>query len=83
MCTKIHKLIISNLFSKLKFLGCYNNGKLEPRAVKCIFLGYKSGVKGYKLWNPETRKVVISRNVVFNEHAMLQDNTIDFLVDGQ
>jgi len=26
---------------------------------------------------------VISRNVVFNEHAMLQDNTIDFPVDGQ
>ena len=23
MCTKIHKLIILNLFSKLKFLGCY------------------------------------------------------------
>ena len=26
---------------------------------------------------------MISRNVVFNEHAMLQDNTIDFPVDGQ
>ncbi|WVZ97415.1 hypothetical protein U9M48_042955 [Paspalum notatum var. saurae] len=35
--------------------------------------GYKSGVKGYKLWNPETRKVVISRNVVFNEPPMLHD----------
>jgi len=56
---------------------------LEPRAVKCIFLGYKSGVNAYNLWNPDIRKVVISRNVVFNEHAMLQDNTIDFPVDGQ
>ncbi|KAG8493469.1 hypothetical protein CXB51_010771 [Gossypium anomalum] len=29
------------------------------------------GVKGYKLWCPENRKVVISRDVVFDETAML------------
>ena len=64
--------------SELRVFGCtayahVDNEKLEPRAVKCIFLGYKSGVKGYKLWNPETKKVVISRNVAFNESAMLPD----------
>ena len=36
-------------------------------------LGYKSGVKSFKFWNPETQKVVISRNVIFNEIAMLHD----------
>ena len=65
-------------YSQLRVSGCtayahVDNGKLEPRAVKCIFLGYKSGVKGFKLWNPETQKVVISRNVIFNESAMLHD----------
>ena len=43
-------------YSDLKFCGCLafahvDNGKLEPRSMKCIFLGYKSGVKGYKIGN--------------------------------
>ncbi|KAG8491178.1 hypothetical protein CXB51_014420 [Gossypium anomalum] len=47
-----------------------DHGKLEPRSIKCVFLSYKAGVKGYKLWCPENRKVVISRDV-FDETAML------------
>ncbi|KAG8501848.1 hypothetical protein CXB51_004653 [Gossypium anomalum] len=63
-------------YSDLKIFGCpayahVSNGKLEPRSIKCVFLGYKAGVKGYKLWCPENRKVVISRDVVFDETAML------------
>ena len=40
--------------------------------MKCIFLGYKSGVKGYKLWCPKTKKLVISRDVIFDETSMIQ-----------
>jgi hypothetical protein len=41
-------------YSQLRAFGCtayahIDNGKLEPRAAKCIFLVYQSGVKGYKL----------------------------------
>lgn len=25
-------------------------GKLEPRTKKCMFVGYSEDVKGYKLW---------------------------------
>jgi hypothetical protein len=38
------------------------------------FLGYDSGVKGYKLWNPETKKSMLSRSVVFNESEMHYSN---------
>ena len=34
--------------------------KLDNKAEKCIFVGYKDGIKGYKLWNPITRKGVYS-----------------------
>jgi hypothetical protein len=62
-------------YSQLKMFGCIayahvDNGKLEPREVKGVFLGYGSGVKAYKLWNPDTHKAFYSRNVVFNESAM-------------
>lgn len=62
-------------YSQLRVFGCtayahVDNGKLEPRAIKCVFLGYGSGVKAYKLWNPDTQKAFFSRNVVFNESAM-------------
>jgi hypothetical protein len=44
-----------------------NGSKLDKNDEKCIFIGYKDGVKGYKLWNPETKKIVYSRDVVFRE----------------
>ncbi|CAA7393768.1 unnamed protein product [Spirodela intermedia] len=52
----LEKVWLSNLpdYSNLKIFGYpayvhVNDGKLEPRAKKCIFFGYASGVKGYKL----------------------------------
>ncbi|KAG8490810.1 hypothetical protein CXB51_014017 [Gossypium anomalum] len=42
-------------------------------------LGVLPGVKGYKLWCPENRKVVISRDVVFDETAMLPNLSLKTL----
>jgi hypothetical protein len=44
-----------------------NRSKLDKNVEKCIFIGYKDGMKGYKLWNPKTKKVVYILDVVFRE----------------
>ena len=46
---------------------------MEPRHVKCVFLVYKNGVKGSKLWCLETCKIIVGRDVIFYEIAMLRD----------
>ncbi|GKD06180.1 gypsy type transposase, partial [Tanacetum coccineum] len=65
-------------YSNLRVFGCpvyvhVNEGKLVPRAVKCIFLGYGSGVKGYRVWcpDPKYRKIIHSRDVTFNEDVII------------
>jgi hypothetical protein len=63
----------------LRVFGCsayahIDNGKLEPMTVKCIFHVYGSGVKTFKLRNPETKKVLLSRNVIFNEAVIFYDS---------
>ena len=43
--------------------------KLSDRDEKCIFIGYSEESKTYKLYNPLTKKLMVSRDVVFNEKA--------------
>ncbi|CAL9029761.1 unnamed protein product, partial [Prunus brigantina] len=43
--------------------------KLDLASKRCVFLGYGSCEKGYRLYNITTGKVIISRDVVFNEEA--------------
>ncbi|GKA63760.1 retrovirus-related pol polyprotein from transposon TNT 1-94 [Tanacetum coccineum] len=43
--------------------------KLDDRSKKNVFVGYDKQSKGYKLYNPVTRKVVVSRDVDFDEEG--------------
>ncbi|MCO5555990.1 hypothetical protein L7F22_009534 [Adiantum nelumboides] len=50
---------------------------LEPKAEKCVFIGYFVDQKGYKCYNPITRQVRVSRDVVFDEMATLYADVKD------
>lgn len=41
--------------------------KLDARASKKIFVGYTAESTNYRVYDPESKKVSIARNVVFNE----------------
>lgn len=44
-----------------------NVDKLDPRAREAIMIGYARGSRGYKLWDVVDGKVVVSRDVGFDE----------------
>ena len=60
----------------LKVFGCTayvhdlnpSLGKLDPKAQKCIFLGYSPTQKGYKCYSPKTKKMFVSLDVIFFEN---------------
>jgi hypothetical protein len=63
--------------SFLRTFGCVGHvkntkphlGKLEDRSTPMVLLGYEEGSKAYRLYDPKGGRVVVSRDVVFNEMA--------------
>jgi hypothetical protein len=62
-------------YSYLRVFGCrcYPNTittalhKLSTDSLPCIFLGYPADTKGYRCYDPESRRVLTSRHVHFDE----------------
>ena len=46
--------------------------KLNPLAKKFVLLGVKRNLKGYKLWDSENKKILLSRYVTFDEDSLLK-----------
>ncbi|KAJ3708372.1 hypothetical protein LUZ61_012077 [Rhynchospora tenuis] len=51
------------------FTRPYNQHKLQPRSVACVFIGYAMSQKGYKCYHPSTGRIFVSRHVIFNEQV--------------
>ncbi|RDY12088.1 hypothetical protein CR513_03165, partial [Mucuna pruriens] len=44
-----------------------HRGKLDPKAIKCVFIGYPSNKKGFKCYHPPSRRFFVSMDVTFHE----------------
>lgn len=43
--------------------------KWSPKSVKMIFMGYDTRSKAYRCLNPDTDKVIVSRDVIFHNYS--------------
>ena len=65
-------------YDLLRVFGCvcfvllheHERNKLQSRSRLCCFLGYGIGKKGYRCYDPISKRLRVSRHVVFWEHKM-------------
>lgn len=50
-------------------LQSIKRGKLDERAEKCVFVGYAIESEGYKIFNLSGAKIMISRDMHFDENS--------------
>ncbi|GBL82879.1 Retrovirus-related Pol polyprotein from transposon TNT 1-94 [Araneus ventricosus] len=85
-CTSINDLTPYELkystkpdLSKIRIFGCdayvevadTQRRKLDPKSKKRVFIGYSS--MGYRVMDPVTRRITVSRNVRFDEKKIIFD----------
>ncbi|GKC43731.1 retrotransposon protein, putative, ty1-copia subclass, partial [Tanacetum coccineum] len=76
--------------SYLKVWGCEALGKrdtltkpdkLDPRSIKCIFIGYPKETMRYYFYYPPENKVLVARNAEFLENSLINQEASGSLED--
>ena len=70
-------------FSHLKVFCCVSyvhidsdaRSKLNAKSKICFFIGYGDEKFGYRFWDEQNRKVIRTRNVIFNEQVMYKNRS--------
>jgi len=66
---EISNKLVPRIFGSVAYVHIHsqNRGKLDPRALKCVFIGYSPTQKGYKCYQPSSKKFFVSADVTFDE----------------
>ena len=70
--------------SHLKVFGCVSyvhvnakkKDKLDAKSRKCFFIRYGTDKFGYKFWSEQDKKIIKSKNVIFNERNLYKDKDV-------
>jgi hypothetical protein len=75
-------VVSPKVFGCVCFVHDYKNnvGKLDPRAVKCVFVGYSPTQKGYRRWCPSEHCFFVSLDVTFRENEPYYGPTNDVVI---
>ncbi|XP_074283966.1 uncharacterized protein LOC141608519 [Silene latifolia] len=71
-------------YEELRVFGCLcyapinasHKDKFASKGRRCLFIGYPFGQKAYKLFDLDTKKVIISRDVIFLENKFPFHNSV-------
>ena len=50
--------------------------KFDAKAVKCIMIGYSESSKAWRLWDTERKRLIVSRDVTFNEFITVNVSSV-------
>ncbi|CAL9027038.1 unnamed protein product [Prunus brigantina] len=75
LCAHTPPISVSKLPPKV--FGCvayvhvysHQRSKLDPCALRCVFIGYSTTQKGYKCYHPPSQKVHVTLDVTFHEEV--------------
>jgi hypothetical protein len=71
----------------MRIIGCaaytmtpdHHRTKLDAKAHKMWLVGYDDHRKGWRCYDPATRRIIVSRNVRFDESTLYKQNHIELL----
>ncbi|KAI5338359.1 hypothetical protein L3X38_017630 [Prunus dulcis] len=75
LCAHTPPISVSKLplkvFRCVTYVHIYSHqrSKLDPCALRCIFIGYSTTQKGYKCYHPPSQKVHVTLDVTFHEEV--------------